>query len=457
MKYTDVKKKSKKRFELSDEIRSMLTGLLNEVHGSSYSHRFWGIVLEPHIRACIRQKKILEKETLRTKPEQFPAGGTIVDSYQARFKNRIKLIIKHFRSRKSRRRAGMLLAATHEIRIGFPESPEMQDILPGKRIGSWQPYFFGSGDKIARKKCDSHAIKIEDPFRSNIVKTLPTIYLEHFREMLETVALNRAEIKTIHIHNLNDIYSHFLAAWYAEQGACVCWYQHGSHYGEYEWDYFHYFEHEHADEFRTWGWKMREKDTPWGGYRLEKFRIGYLKFQNNSPAYDLLLCYPSMSSEYREHNVKSTGELLGKLSTNQYRNILARPRPVHKKSSQAGQLSFLKNNRVVISDGLAPIEREVANSRLVIQLNVPGTNFLECIFVNHPTVGLLRNDEPAGIVKPFYDFLLDKKVLHFDTDSMIAHLNEMDLNSWWADVIAEPMYNTFKHTYTREIGAVGDI
>jgi hypothetical protein len=66
-------------------------------------------------------------------------------------------------------------------------------------------------------------------------------------------------------------------------------------------------------------------------------------------------------------------------------------------------------------------------------------------------MGLLDNDQPTNIVKPYYDFLLKQGVIHNNFISLVEHLNKIDLDEWWAALIKEPMYLQFKNEFLRKV------
>jgi hypothetical protein len=136
---------------------------------------------------------------------------------------------------------------------------------------------------------------------------------------------------------------------------------------------------------------------------------------------------------------------------NKYKSFIARPRPMSRTKSHAGELSFIKDNRVDIDSGLSSMAKLIKESRVVIQFEVPCTNFLECIYVDHPTIGFLFNKTPTEPIKPYYDFFLEQGVLHWSFDSIVEHLNKVDIETWWNGLIQHPMYISFKDTFTKKV------
>jgi putative transferase (TIGR04331 family) len=233
---------------------------------------------------------------------------------------------------------------------------------------------------------------------------------------------------------------------YIEHGAKLFWYQHGAFYGEFTGHNAHYHESSVADEFRTWGWKIRDNDVPWKAYRLEQFRMQY-EMEKKEKRYDCLMCYSALYAGNISFYTSVTNYFLENIDPNKYRQILARPRPIHKLHSQAFQLSFIADERVIKDSALGNMTEAIAQSKIVIQFSVPSTNFLECFYVNHPTIGVLNNIEPTLIIKKYYDFFIEMGVLHKDFTSLVNHLNSIKIDEWWQEVILHPVFKSFKNEF----------
>jgi putative transferase (TIGR04331 family) len=283
-----------------------------------------------------------------------------------------------------------------------------------------------------------------------MVKQLPKIYVEYFDSLYNKIPLVNPEEKIFHAHGLPVFYNSLLIAKYLNHGAKLYCYQHGAYYGELIGHNSHYNESSVADEFRTWGWKMKPNDVPWKAYRLEKFKLQYDAVPKTKE-FDFLMCYPDVFHANQDFYKKISDYFLTNINSGSYKKIMARPRPMNKMFSHAGRLSFITDSRVTIDSGLGSMPKIIARCRLVIQFTVPATNFMECLYVDHPTMGVLDNDQPTDIVKPYYDFLMQQGVLHDNFNSLVEHLNKIDLDEWWAALIKEPMYLQFKNEFLRKV------
>jgi len=438
------------RRDMNERLFAVLPGVMNEIHGADFSSRFWKILLENHVIAMISRIELLEKRELNIKPDLYPVNKSSLPGRKEKFKKGLILFVKHLKTRNNRIKAEKIVKETDTFRIGFFEFPELNREGIGVEFPLYYPVFIGFGDKSRRDKVNQIAERYDDIFLKNVITQLPASIVEHFQSLYDGIKPIWPEKKCFHVHDTKSLYIKMLIAKYTELGARLIWYQHGSFYGEFEGDSAHHFEHSVSDEYRTWGWKIKEKDVPWKAYRLEKFRLKYYEY-SVSREYDLLLAFPNIKNHTRKLYKNFTDYLLEHLEPTRYNKILARPRALNKVFSHKSELSFITDDRVDKTTGLSHMAEDMTRCKVILQMVVPATNFLECIYTDHITVGLLQNDQPTDLIKPYYDFFLEKGVLHEDVESLVAHLNRIDPEKWWASVIADPIYQSYKETYTRKV------
>jgi len=440
--------KSPRRVELSKQLFKKLTRVMNEIHETDFSERFWGLLLGSHVNAVISRKELLDEKEHNRKPDLYPINGFSFPGKKQKLISNVIRTMKWSMTALNEKKVITTIEENDSLLLGFPDSTALRKEKLGTPLPYFQPVFPLSGDSEKRERAYEIADKIEDLFLKNVVKELPQIMVEYFSKIYSGIPLYSPEKKTFHVHLHGTIFNEFIVAKYVEHGSLFYWYQHGSEYGEFSSYYPHSVSVELADRFRTWGWKIEEKDEPWTAYRLETFREEYDKY-NKSTDNELLICYPELNNKYKPGYIEFSSELFSGLKTDRYKKILARPRRSNKLHSHASQLSFIKDDRVEVSSGLKPMMKEMAESKLVLQINVPCTNFLECIYVDHPTIGILRNDQPTDIVKPYYDFFISSGVLHTNINTLIDHLNHIDINDWWSDIINSDTYKSFKYEFAR--------
>jgi putative transferase (TIGR04331 family) len=437
------------RVKISDSIFKMLMPVMNEIHGTSHSFRFWKIVLNDYVNAVISIKHVLEQDALNGRASLLPLNSHHVPTLKDKMIARLPSIVKHFKSPGRLKQIHRVLAANGNISIGLP-AIEIVQKETGHPLPLYYPVYPGSGNADKREKVNSIAATQANIFFRNIIKRLPQVYVEYFEKDFNSIKLYDAPAKTFHLHGMPPYYNSLLVAKYLENGAKLFCYQHGAYYGELVGHNSYLHENSLADEYRTWGWKMKPNDVPWKAYRLEKFKQDY-DTAVNTIQFDFLMCFPDVYDANIEFYKTGTGYFLQHIDKSKYQNLLARPRPMNRLFSHANRIAFIKDNRVTIDSGLGYMTEVIGKCRLVIQFSIPATNFMECLYVDHPTMGLLDNDQPTDIVKPYYDFLMQQGVLHKDFISLVEHLNKINLDEWWASLIKQPMYLQFKNEFLRKV------
>ncbi len=441
---------SPERRELSEQLIKELRIVLNEVHNKNYSVRFWRIVLRPYLNVSLSGKKVLDKKEIKSKPNLVAISSLTPLTLQKKIETSIIRYVKYIKSLSKSRKIPKIISENDDMLLAFPTIDSYKDL--GGDLPTGYPIFTGKRNADARVKANKIALRYSDLYYKNVIQQIPEIYIEYFDSILNSIPLIKPEDKKFHVHILQSEYMEFLVAKYVEHGAKLYWYQHGGCYGEYAFHSSHKAESDLADEFRTWGWKINDNDVPWKAYRLEKFKQNY-ESVNKTKEYDCLICYTIIFPGNVESMKANTDILLKGLDKSKYKTFLARPRPISKIKSFKRKLDFINDPRVDKDTGLTNMAKVVKESKIVIQLEIPSTNFLECLYVNHPVIGLFTNTEhPSEIVKPYYDFFIKEGVLHTDFESVVRQLNKIDdINEWWGSLMKNPMYQSFKDTFCRKV------
>jgi putative transferase (TIGR04331 family) len=439
---------SPERLVWSARVLKELTVNLNEIHQTDYSERFWKIIIGSYINSVISRKEFLSSKVLDIPALFEPINGTSHPGTKERVKRRLRYYLKSMQAIGGYSLIKKTLLEQDNISWGFHDP-----VSVSKDIGGYVPIyspFLGKGDPDKRKRAIQVAEKQDDVFINNVTRQLPEIFIEHFQEIMDSIPIHNPEKKTLHTSTIGSFFMKYMIAKYINSGAKFYIYQHGAYYGEMENHNSHKHESGLADKFVTWGWKLTEKDVPGKAYRLEKFKREYLAHKQDA-VYDCLFCYPEINNRSRELFKGYTDDLSAKLDASKYGRLIARPRPSSKLPFASSKIDFPVSGRVTIDSAKLPMSHVMSKARLVIQFTVPATNFTECLYVDHPTVGLLNNDQPTAIVKPYYDFLLESGVLHNDFNSLISHLNTINLDEWWSNVIKHPTYQAFKNEFLRAV------
>jgi putative transferase (TIGR04331 family) len=440
---------SLERVKISDSIFEMLAPVMNEIHGTNHSLRFWKIVMNDYVNAVISIKHVLEQQELNQPATLLPINSHHVPTLKDKVIARLPSVIKHFKSPGKLKEIHTVLSENNDVNIGLPSIESVAEET-GYPLPLYYSVYPGRGNRFKRAKVNSIASEENNIYFRNIVKRLPQVYVEYFEKDFNSIKLYKASSKTFHLHGTPPYYNLLIIAKYLENGAKLFWYQHGAYYGELIGHNSYLLENSLADEYRTWGWKINSNDVPWKAYRLEKFKLQYDAVLKTKE-FDFLMCYPDVYNANLAFYKTGTEYFLNNINVNKYKKLLARPRPMNRLFSHANRIAFIKDSRVTIDSGLGSVSDVIGKCKLVVQFSIPATNFMECLYVDHPTMGLLDNDQPTNIVKPYYDFLLKQGVIHNNFISLVEHLNKIDLDEWWAALIKEPMYLQFKNEFLRKV------
>lgn len=440
------------RLSYSEQLFAKLAEVLNDVHQLNHSVRFWKLITEEYVRAILSRKPRMESIEMKTSPCLFPIVSQNVPGRSKRIKRSAGRFYRYLKTRSNRALINRLLKENMVLMSGFKGIPEFQDETGSVELPDQDLFVLGTGNKKARKRIEQIAGQAESLFIKNVIRQIPRIYVEHFRSLYNSVELYDPGSKTFHI--LGNFYlgrRQLTIARYIEEGARLIWYQNGGYIGEVVSKYSRYLSHGVADEYRTWGWRMTEKDRPGKAWYLEKFRDTHQKKNCSEKEYDILLCFPKMTPGEREMLIKNGSIILNHLDKDRYSKIIVRPRLSGSVTGQVESLQkMIAGTEVKLSSGMTSMADETASARCVIQMSVPATNFLECIYVDHPTMGVLNNDQPTDIIKPWYKFLEQKGVLHFGPAELTDFLNHIDIEEWWSELISKDGYREFKQNFARQ-------
>jgi len=433
------------KIALSDKMVTLFTDILNEVHAADFSQRFYRVLLEDHVRVVVNRKHFLDTGNVSFKPDNFTLYYSLFKSPKEKLKRKLFRQVKYTLLRRNRSKRREVLKKNHHITFGFSGIQEMAESDDYQDLPSYIPFVFGNGESSKREVLIRIAERYDDPFTKNAIRLLPRFAVEHFKKIYTQIELTEPEKKTFHASGLRfKVHDSIFVAKYIENGARLIWYQNGAESVEYLYQYARHFQYAVSDEFRTWGWKRDEKDVPWVAYPLKKFKRNYQSRQKEK-RYDFMLCYPKINAENRDIIKNSTYELLQHVNSG-YR-FLARPHPSNRHKGNVHQLNFIDDDRVTVSSGSTSIVDEMLMCETIIQMVIPATNFLECICVGKPSLGLLLNEHTTEIVKPYHEFFQKNDVFHKNMQSMANHINNADLQIWWNDLMNDEKVRDFKRTF----------
>lgn len=422
----------------TEDFCYLLAEILNEIHQVRYSKRFWTFLTFSYVFQFLIYWNYTKSES----DNKFLSKNNTSKSslYQLISVGVKKIIFKINYLVYSQR-----LSTYSSFIYGFSYSTKSLNDR-GSTLPNFYPIIIKKKESVKRLEIKKVAEKQKGDLEQKLIENIPASFVEYFIPYMDSIKLYDPSKKKFHISIIDDDFMKVFFAKYIENGAKINRYQHGSHYGEQI--NMEYGERLTADEFHTWGWKICEKDVPDEAFRLEGFK---LKYNRIKPQRDnLLICLPAISFSNKNTEWVKVDNLLESIDYKKYPNVVLRPRPTKKFYFNIGREKFISRKNKNISAKLSntTIVRAIANSILTIHLSSPSTTFLECIYVDHPIMAVFHNNRPTEIVMPYYEFFFDKKVYHENIDSLVEHLNEINIAEWWNEVISHPVYKEFKNKFT---------
>jgi len=428
---------SPERIELAKRTFSLVTDVLNELHGTEYPERFWKLISEEHVRNCINHHELLGNSLFSGMNEKFK-GSLFNPGFRETLREKLASLNRYLKTRKNIQRMNTAVRENDQLLAGFDGIPLIAEETGGQRIEDAEIFYFGSGNRKKRIQLEEITERLDTTFEKNIILTLPQLLVEQFDKVHGGIPLHSPESKIFHVRGSFKLgYLQLLIAKYVLNEATLIWYQNGAMVGECKFKYGGYLVRSVADEHLTWGWKVNGVDYPWKAYDLLKFSDQYRKAVKGNRD-DLLITYPKLR-ERKDFYLQFTRKLLESLDPRVYKSIRIRPYP-SRKEKKAATFQAISDSRVTVSPFEETMAEEVANSRVVLHMDVPATSFLESLTVDHPSTGLLMNEYPTDIVKPYYDYFLQNGVLHNSVESLTAHLNRAEIGQWWGEVKNSELY-----------------
>lgn len=440
----------KKRVELTDKIGSQIHLILNHIHNVNYSERFWKIILAPYVSAIISDiNKIDGLSNYSEVPNEVYRNTLFLEKNYVRFMY-FRQLVKYIQSIFYKQKTNTILKENQTIITGFHDLDGIPTINGSFIKALYSFRFFIKKDNKKRNLDTEILSKLSNEFSSNfyitIVNLMPKVFIEDFKRIYNSIQIHDAKSKSFHISFFESNYMRVLIAKYIEDGSKLYFYQHGGFCGEFDYLSSHRFESGISDKFMTWGWKMLPNDTPSYAYRLKTFVNKYRNVIKDGFKHDLIIVLPGIENANREYVKSDLLKMLAIVNRQKYSQICIRPRPIAK-VNRKGELSYLNDSSLFIDSGYSKMVNLISESRLVIQLSYPNTNFYECLSVDHPVMTVLKNDMPSKIVAHHYDFLLSVGVFHKDVQSLAAFINKVNVSEWWSEVIHSQGYLSFKKEF----------
>jgi len=427
------------------EICEFLFPLMNKIHGTNFSFRFWTTLLKYHVTTMVNREVFLTNNILENKPYLLPINAWEIPSAKKVRQKSIYYLGKALNNNTRINKINYIINKNDDVCLGT-RGKEFEKFGLGVYCPSYYPLFLIS-KRSTRKIANSIARQQQTSFMENIIRQIPKYYVEYFSYLINKIELIEPNKKVFHAEHVSP-FMEMLSAYYVENGAKYYQYQLGGFIGETQ-NSIDSVVYSTIDKRRTYGWRIHEKDEPHYAYRLEQFKQQYCSSKQIIDT-DILICFSSVNIQTKNRYKLITEKFIQEIDINKYPHVKLRPRGVTRRKNNKKELEFLETPAFVrIDEGMKQMADVMSSSKVVLHWDHPSTNFLECVYVDHPVVAILTNDYPTDIVKPFYDFFLEQGVFHRDVESLVKHLNNIEVREWWKNVIKQPMYYKFKETFAK--------
>ncbi|MBX7046494.1 MAG: hypothetical protein K1X86_11735 [Ignavibacteria bacterium] len=422
-----------------EEVVYEMVKVMNHIHNTNRSYRFWKLIVIDFVNYKLQRKKELsEKVVSSSQGLKTAAVQNLIYS------------VKSFQNRKSLETIKHVLENYDNIAHGFHDAELIEKEI-GKLIPSYFPIILQKGDVNKRERANKLAETYTNNFYKNIILQLPKAFVEHFDHIYNLYPLVNPEKKAFHVSFIVSEYVKILVAKYVEHGAKLLFYQHGGGGGEIK-DRSIFHDSSVSDNYVTWGWKIDPNQIPGKAYRCHGFRKRFESY-DNEVLYDCTLAFNLIGESDKKFFKPITDYFLANIDLKKYPRILGRPRPVRKLGSLKSQLDFIQHPNVSIDSGKTDMAYIIAHSKILVTFKWvwPQTVFTESAYVDHPAVAMVIDLDCSTVFKPYYDFFLEQKVFHDTIESLVEHLNTVNIDDWWGKIIQHPMYKAYKNEFLRQV------
>lgn len=427
---------------LKEYYLNQLSSILNEIHSVNLSTRFWRIVANKYIHELVRTNGFTDFAGTR-----FEVMKAM--SLREKLTRKMASIVKEIKSWKNLSTYRKVKTESH-VYINWRDKVKKKKSI---NLQSVHISLFKNKEATKRRLVKEKADKEQRESVRIMLEHLPEYLVEYFSYYLKQVKKHPNHPISVHYFRLGSLFNKFLVAFWINNGSHLNIYQHGSGYGEYY--KMHFKETKMSDTFFTWGWCIDKKHKPGPAHPLEKFKNLYLRAEVDlSNKKNILICPPVLGTYFRNYILNSVEILDNDLNKEKYKSILIRPRPKGGGLSYRDEFLRFESERTEVDSGLgrSRIADLVKNARLVIHLQSPSTTLLECIYVDHPVMSIIKPSRftPTKIAVEAYNGLIKIGVLHETAESLVEKLNLIEnVEEWWSKILQTQEYCHFKNTFCK--------
>ena len=304
--------------------------------------------------------------------------------------------------------------------------------------------------------------KFESFLNKMIIKYIPKIYLEDFKQSINQIENFMLPVspKIIFISNqFSQLdYYRIWASLKIKSGSKLVIGQHGGTYGTAKYHSIEKFEREVCDYFFTWGWKEDVKTIPISKLWSEK-KLKIKKFDNkkkilfiDNEAAPYLTTFRSVETSSQDKKMIDRSLKLVERIDNYEENVVIRLYP---KSNfwHHDKIWKKKSPKIKIIKDKNMLKKSLNNYKLFISCTNT-TIFLETLYHNVPTILFLdeKISEIRDDAQKLFKLLIKNKILHYNIDSAVKHINKVinNVEEWWFNEKVQQSRELFCETFANE-------
>ncbi len=309
----------------------------------------------------------------------------------------------------------------------------------------------------------------EKIIRYLLKESLPTLYLEGFKDMMHKVKRSHlpTNIKKIFTCNCwSDIVFKFWIAENINNGAKLYYGQHGSGYGMLKEHNATKHELKICDRFLTWGWTdkkiSKNKITPCVSFPIIKEKIFQIKKKN-----DILLIPGPMDFYLFKNELKKPNLIYKDLdnlnffikNTNSiiYRNLAFKAHPMeNRRKKEFSYFDYMKKShpKVKLYKTSYELNKAIQNSKISIFFYL-ATPFLTNITLNKPSIFIYPNNFKEMISDeylPIFQKLEEAKITTHNPIALADFINEKfnSIDEWWQNEKIQRVRNEASNIFAKK-------
>jgi putative transferase (TIGR04331 family) len=300
-----------------------------------------------------------------------------------------------------------------------------------------------------------------------IIDQIPISYLEGFSDLeAKCNSLKLPDNPKFVVTAVNHLGSETIKMYIAkntEKGTKLFLLQHGASYGTAKYTFYEEHEKIISDKFFSWGWTDdTNKVVPFCNIKTQNKNTITQNKKGN-----LLLVTVICQSYFTDTSssilggaqwikyTKNSQYFYNKLNDNIRDNFVLRLSPsgmANNWNYQYGRWTSF-NSKISFSED-KNIDDAYTKARIAV-VDYDGTPFLECMSMDYPVI-LIQNPDLEPIresAQPYYKKLKDLNILHENTLTAVAHINDIwgDIDAWWYDDETIKAKKIFVDQYARHL------